>query len=185
MAPRNSRELTLKLAALACIAVLLGDRLVLTPMIRAWDVRTRRLRDLELTVGKGKALLAQEQHWRDRWAEEQRKLLPAGASEAEGTVVQALHRWARESGLRLTSVRPRGNQDVTRSQSLEIQAAATGSMGALARFLYAVETAPMALAVEDLELSAGKQGGENLTASFRLTGLVLTDRGGTPETGGT
>jgi len=176
MPEKSKRELFLKLAAVVCVCGLLGDRVILTPMVRLWDARTKRTRDLELALGKERALLAQDRHWSALWAREQKKLLPGRMSEAESLLLESLNRWARDSGLRLTSVRPRGRQDVPDFRSLEVQASATGRMSAIARFLYALETAPLALAVEDLEVAAGKQGSDSLSVNLRVTGLVAPEK---------
>ena len=185
MAAKIKRDTILKLAALVCVCGLLGDQLILTPMMRTWDARTRRIRELKLALGKEQALLAQKEHWRELWVREQKKLLPNRLADAEGMVLESLNRWAKESGVRITSLRPHGRQALADFRTVEIQAAAVGNMNAVARFLYALETAPMALAVEDLELAAAKQGGDNLTVNLRLTGLATPDKGAAPAGRGT
>ena len=58
--------------------------------------------------------------------------------------------------------------------TLECRADAFGSIQSLARFLYELERDPLALKVDELEITARDSEGQQLSLSVRFSGLLLT-----------
>ena len=183
--PTKRRQTTLVMVTGACLCIFAADRLLLTPSVRAWEQRTERIRELRVAIAKSESLLSQRGSWQERREAMRHHMLPAVPSRAEDVVVKSVDRWARDSGLQLTSLRPRLRVGGEERRLLEVSVAGTGSMATLSRFLFELETAPLALAVEELEISSRKQAGTSLQLSLRLTGLLeATDakRGRTEDT---
>ena len=172
--PTRRRQTMLLAGAAVCVCILAADKLFITPSVRAWDRRTERIRELQVAIAKSESLLSQRGRWRERREAMRERMLPAVPSEAEDVVVKSVDRWARESGLQLTSLRPRLRAGGEERSLLEVSVAGTGSMEAVSRFLFELETAPLALAVEELDISSRKQAGTSLLLSLRLTGLLQT-----------
>jgi len=178
------REAFLAFAAAACLVALVGDRLLLGPLTRAYEDRSSRIRALEIRVRRGRTLLAQEERWRGQRSEMATRMLPADASEAENVLLRGIDKWAATSGLRVTALQPRWQADGDGPDLLELRVAATGTMNSVVRFLFELETAPMALAVEDLDLTTRQKDGDTLTLNVRVTGLCASKRvGGLAEQG--
>lgn len=166
------RERLLLLLAGACIALFVLDRLLLTPLLTRWQGRAEELRRLRANAAQGAGIITQEARWL-RWRDTaENRLLPGEPAAAESILLTQVDAWARQSGLMVKTLRPRW-QDVKGQGSLpELQVAGTGSLSAVVRFLYQVETSPLALAVEHLELSAGSRDESSLRVELRISGLV-------------
>ena len=106
MDPKQRQKLLLVGAAL-CLVVFVGDRLVLSPLMAGYDKRKVRIAELRLSLEKGYLLLGREDGLRVRWEDMTDRCLPGEASAAETVVWKALDRWVGESGIALTSQKPR------------------------------------------------------------------------------
>ena len=82
----KNRQQFLIIAAVAAVALLAGDRLVLSPLLKAWGKRATRITELQKQIAGGKLLLQREQSIRSR---------------------------CRTAGLRFQPSRPSGNMTAT------------------------------------------------------------------------
>jgi hypothetical protein len=168
---RYGRERLLLGGAMACLVLFGFDRLALTPFLVAWRGRADEIQRLRLAVVQGAAIIAQESRWL-RWRDEtNRRLLPASPGAAESALLSQVDAWARGSGLTVNSLRPRWKVGARRARLLELQVAGTGSPGAVSGFLYQLETSPVALAVEQLQLVPRNPDGNELALELRVSGL--------------
>ena len=174
----EDRQKLLVILAIAGVALLASDKLLVTPLTGLWKEHARRISELRDNLDKGTALLAREQAIRDRWTSMQKSALPTDVSAAESKVLTAVERWTRASGITFTSIKPQWKQNGDDYKTLECRVDATGDMESLARFVYELERDPLALRVENLELSARDDNGQQLSLGVRFTGLVLTGEQG-------
>jgi hypothetical protein len=170
----KKREHILVLAAVICLGAWAGDRLVLTPLTKLWKQRSQKIADIERSLVKGRGLMARESDLRERWQAMKQNSLPADVSVAENLVLQSLDRWSRESRLGVQSLKPRWTTEEQDHKKIECRASTQGRIEAVARFLYELERDPLALRVEEIELSARDDSGRDLTLDVRFTGLLLT-----------
>ena len=77
-------------------------------------------------------------------------------------------------------------------REITFQAAGTGPMSAVARFLWRMETAPFPLRVEELQVGARREGTDDLSLQLRVSTLYLAaeqqrpaGKGAQPVNGGT
>ena len=169
------RELLLAACAILCIGALVGDRFVVTPLWGLWSTRTARIAGLTEQLEKGAILLDREDVMEGRWKDMKERALSAEVSVAENSVLMSVNRWVQESGLGVTSLKPRWTQDRKGPEELEVRIAARGSMGAIARFLFELEQDPMALNIEEAAIVARDDAGLALTLDLRFTALTLAD----------
>ena len=54
---QNKREKLLLSVAFLTVAILIGDRLVLGPLVNSWKIRNDKIAKLERDIAKGKTLL--------------------------------------------------------------------------------------------------------------------------------
>jgi hypothetical protein len=174
----DSRQKALAFVAIGAVALLAGDRLLITPLTGLWKGHANRISELRGNIGQGTSLLAREQAIRNRWDSMRKSALPTDASAAESKVLTAVERWTRASGITFTSIKPQWKQNADDYKTLECRVDATGDMESIARFVYELERDPLALRVEDLELAARDDGGQKLSLGVRFTGLVLTGEQG-------
>ncbi len=172
MNPQN-RQRTLVLVTVAALAVLIGDRFVLGPLVQTWKARTDRLATLRKQVAEGEVLLQRDRTLRDRWSAMRTNTLPAEPSAAENTLLKAFDRWSQESGVGIASIRPQWKRDGNDQITIECRADAFGTLASLTRFLFLLEQDPLAVRVESLELSTHDAQGQQLTLGIQVSGLVV------------
>jgi hypothetical protein len=93
---------------------------------------------------------------------------------AERKLLEAFQRWADRSNISVSSIQPTKRTEEDHI-SLECRANASGNVGALARFLYEIERDPMALRVENLEITSRDENGRTLAVALQVSGLILTE----------
>lgn len=167
------REKQLLLLAAISIGILLGDRLVVSPLTNLWRERSGSIQDLRLKVERGQALIDRDQAMRARWDEMMHEALSESRAKSENDVLAAVFRWAEESRIAFHGIKPTWREHEEGHFTLECRANATGSLESIARFLFALETDPLALKVESLELAHRDEQGETLRMNLLFSGLLL------------
>ncbi|MBI5091002.1 MAG: hypothetical protein HZB26_00995 [Candidatus Hydrogenedentes bacterium] len=174
MDPERRKRLLI-IAAAICIGAFALDRLVITPSFEYWNGRSAQIQELDKEIAESGGLLDREGELRQRWDTMKTQSLPKRVSDAESLVFQSVSRWASESKLSVTSLKPRWVKVPPMAQTLEIQLEGTGNIENLSKFLFALETDALPLRVEDLQVSAQDDKGEKLALSVRFSGLVLEE----------
>ena len=169
----KNRQQVLVLVAGLALALLMGDRLVLSPLVRSWTERTRRITQLRTDIAQGSLLLDREQTIRDRWESMRTNTLPENISAAESEVLQAFEHWSQISQISIANFKPQWKETDENYITLECRADAFGSIDALTRFLYNVERDPLALRIEAVEIAARDNNGSQLSLGLQVSGVTL------------
>lgn len=167
------RQRLLVWVAAAVLAVLLGDRLILTPAIKHWKARSARIADLRKKVSQGALLLDRARTIRERWASMQDNVLTNNLSAAENDLIKAFDRWSRDSGISVSAIRPQAKRGEDDAYTLECRADAFGSLSSIARFLYLLEKDPIALRIDSVELNRRDPQAQQLTLGLQVNALLL------------
>jgi hypothetical protein len=170
----NNRQQLLAVLAIGAIVLLLGDRLVLTPLTRSWKERTQKIASLRKSLAQGDLLLERDSRIRETWETMRTNTLPVNLSAAENEVLKGFNRWAEESRISISSIKPQWRRNTDDYMLLECRADTFGTMENLSRFLYEIEKDPLALRVESLEITARDNNGQQLAMAVQLSGLLLT-----------
>jgi hypothetical protein len=172
----QNRQQVLTIAAVVVVGLWAGDKLLVTPLTKAWRERNVRIVDLRKSVAQGSQLLDREAAIRERWQTMRTNALPNEVSLAEGRVLKAFDRWSEESRISITSVQPQWKQSAEEYMTLECRVDGFGSLSTITRFLYEIEKDPLALKVEQVTLSARDNEGSQLTLALQVSGLLLNAR---------
>lgn len=172
--PIKNRQQFLLIAAGAALVLLAGDRLVLSPLLKAWGQRAARLTELQKQITDGRLLQQREPSIRSRWQQISENTLPANTSAAEQQVFKAIDLWAQNSGVTIAAITPQWKQESDDYKTFECRVDVAGDLGKLSRFLYSVEREPMALKLESVELGARDKEGQQLSLGLQLSALALT-----------
>lgn len=178
----SKREKLMALAAGATVAVLVLDWVVLTPILdRRAELQAERDK-LVAELTEAQSLFQRQRLLGRTWREMLDAGLAAGLAQAESQMLHGLKDWSQESGLALSSVKP--GKVVERGGLLEMsfQAAGTGPMGAVARFLWRIETAPLPVRIQQVQLGARNEGVDALSLQVSLSVLCMPSPGA-PATG--
>jgi len=110
---------------------------------------------------------------RERWEEMQRRDLPEDGAEAENEVFKAVARWGRAGRITFTGLNPQWRVADDGYDTLECRASATGDQAGIAQFLEELETDPLAVRLENFEISAVDEQGRRLNLAVRFTALRI------------
>ena len=145
----------------------------MSPLVRSWKKRSERIAVLKRSLEKGDVLVDREMDLTRRWNDTNERSLTSEMSVAENRIMNSVSDWAGKSGLEISSLKPRrmfGEKDF---QKLEFRLSATGDLESVTRFPFELETDPLSLNLEDLEITARDNEGRNLALTVRFTGLIL------------
>jgi hypothetical protein len=167
----SKRERFIIAAAVIVVALLVLDRYVVSPLLECCD-RAAALKESKLAdIQRGQDLLARNREIGPKWREMIAGGLKRDPAEAESQILHAVGDWARDAGLKMSSVKPERMPDKRSLQEISFQAAGTGPMNAVARFLWRLETSKVPIRIKELQLGSRKEGTDDLTLQLRLSTL--------------
>ena len=169
----KNRQQFLAILAISAVALFAADKLIRAPLMASWQQRAAQIKSLRQKVADGHNWQQREEALRNRWQRMRSNTLPTNPSLAEQQVVKALDRWCRDSGINRDSFTPQWKKDSDDYTTLECRVEATGNINAVTRFLYDIESDPMALRLENVEVSTRDAEGQVLTLGLQLSALVL------------
>jgi Tfp pilus assembly protein PilO len=170
----KNRQKVLLIAAVACMSLLLGNWLLLDPLLASWKSRSERIDQLRQQVTQGAVLIDRERTIRDRWEGMRTNTLPANTSLAEQEFIKTFDRCAHDSGITIASYRPQWKQIGDDYSTYECRADLSGNIENLSRFLYELEKDPLSLKVESMEIATHDDKGQQLTLGIQISSLLLT-----------
>jgi hypothetical protein len=175
----ENRQKLLVIIAVVALALFLGNSVVYEPLKQSWLNRAKHIKELQQNVAVDKSLLRRKTEILARWDHMQTNVLPVNPSQAGNAILKAKDEWVRKSNVSLDGFSPQLKQDTTDQDSTnvvttwECRTDASGNMRSLMNFLWAVESDPMGVRLEDIEISAKDNAGEELTLGLTLSALVL------------
>ena len=170
----KNRQKVLLVVAVAGLSLLLGDWLVVEPLLRSWKGRSNRIAELKQQVAQGTVLVDREQAIRGHWEDMRTNTLPATTSLAEAEFIKTFYRCVRDSGISVVSFRPQWKQNGDEYMTYDCSADAAGNIEAVSRFLYEVEKDPLALRLDNLKITSRDDNGRQIALTIQISGLMLT-----------
>ncbi len=172
----NNRQQLLGLIAIGVVALLVGDRVIFSPLGRTWKERATRVAELKRSVTQGTQLLAREASLRARWEHMRTNTLSGEVSVAENEVLKAFDRWSQDSRIGITSINPQWKRNSDEYMTLECRVDAFGSLPAVTRFLYEIEKDPLAFKVDSVEITSRDDTGGQLGVGLQVSSLLLNPK---------
>ena len=175
----SNRQQLMGILAFAAVVLMVGDKVVFSPLVKGWKARAAQVTELKKSVSQGTMLLDREKSIRARWELMRTNALPGNMSAAEAQVFKAFERWSRASGVGISSInpQPQGRRSASDFVTFECRADAFGTLATLTRFLYEVEKDPLAVKVDLVELTARDKDGKQMTLGLQVSGLLLNPPG--------
>jgi hypothetical protein len=171
--PIENRQKLLLIVAIAAVALLGADSLLVTPLTKAWKSRQAHLTELRRQIAAGEVLKKREQTIRARWDQMSHRTLINNVSGADEQVYKAIDSWAQNTGVIINAITPQWKHDSDDYSTYECRIDATGDLSRLAQFLHKAERESLALKLEDIELAARDKEGQQLSLGLQFSGLVL------------
>jgi Tfp pilus assembly protein PilO len=169
----ENRQHILLVVTLSLLGLYATNLLLYGPMVKWWDARQAGIKELRQEVKDGKSLIRRESYIRGDWANMRTNALPNDPSQAEQQLLRSFNGWAADSGVNVSSVTPQWQNDQDDYSTLDCRVEASGDISSLSRFIYAIESDPMALQLASIELTASDDKGQQLTLGLDVNGLAL------------
>jgi hypothetical protein len=170
----NNRQRLLAILAGLIVGLFAADKLLFTPLTNGWKSRATALTQLRKSIDQGNMLIQREKLTRDRWNQIRSSTLPVNASQAEKEMLNAFEKWATDSQVSISSIRPQWKKGATDDYSvLECRVDASGTLDVISKFLYNIESSPMAVKMETVELTTRDNNGEQIALAVLISGVRL------------
>ena len=175
----SKRQHTLAFAAIACVVLLAGNSLVISPLMASWNARDKQLKDMQKQFSEGKRQIARDRDVRAQWENIRVNALPDDKSKAEGKVLDAFDRWANQSTIAVNGNRLTWKDgELSRNRqveyrTLECRVDATGSLPNLTKFLFEIEKDPIGMKVESIEVTSRDEGGQYLQLALQVSAVQI------------
>jgi hypothetical protein len=168
----NNRQQLLGILAGAALAILVGDRLIVTPLTRLWKERSAEISDTKKSVDQGAQLINRDAVIRERWDRMRTNMLSSDVSVAENQVFRAFERWSQGNRLTINGIKPQWKH-VDDYATLECRVDAVGALADVTRFLYEIEKDPLGLKLDLVEVTARDERGQQMSLALQVSGLQL------------
>jgi len=169
----NKRQQIMAVIAIALVALYVADKLVFTPLTNSWRARADRIAKLKEQVRDGSETRKRETVLRAQWDRMRTNTLASAKPEAESQMLKAFERWSQVGGVSVSSIRPQWKEAEEDYKTLECRADVSGTLPAIAHFLYQVERDPLGVKVDSLELTTRNNEGSQLALVIQVSGLLL------------
>jgi Pilus assembly protein, PilO. len=170
----DNRQKILIIAVAVMAAVLVGDKLIVSPLTKMWDKRQKEIAALRTKVTEGRALVRREDVLQERWREMRKNMLPNDSSRAQEQLLNAIQEWAQESSVSINAITPQWKEsDTDNYRTLVCRIDASGTLWMLSRFIYDIEKGPLGLKLESVDITSRDNTGRQISLGLQLSGLVL------------
>jgi hypothetical protein len=176
----SKRERMVGLIAGGVLGVLALDQLLVSPLLARKADADQRLTAALDDQKRATQVFQRDLARRREWKEIAGESLKVDAPAAESQLLNRVRDWAQEAGLGLTSLKPERNDREQGYQKLTIRATGTGTMRQTSRFLQSVQNADIPIRVNELQLTARREGTDDLNVSIAVATIYLP-----PEAPGT
>ncbi len=169
----EQRKKLLIIGAIAAVVILLGDKMLISPLTNLWQKRAKEIEFLEKDVMKGRALLEREDFLKRRWDDMIRESLPENQPAAESVVFTQLDEWARFSQFDVSSITPQWRDDEEDNLRYLVRIEGNGNMRSITDFLFAIDQKLLPIKVESVEMVSKDKRGTQVGVDLRISGLIL------------
>jgi hypothetical protein len=168
----SKRERILAIVTAAVVALLALNVFVVGPVGRRLQQTENQKQELLAQINEAQSLFERRRLAERKWQGALSDELRTDAS-AESRVARALDEWSGSARLTLTSVRPERMTGEKGLKEIVFAVAGSGSLDAVTRFLYQVETAKLPVKVKSMTLGSGSESGDNISLQLVLSALYL------------
>lgn len=169
----SQRERYIGIATVAVLGLLGLDRYVLTPLIDARQTVNAQVKEAIARHERADRLFQNARRLGPRWNDMVAGGLQSDVSEAESKALHALRDWAAESRLNLSSLKPERVDKLKRYHAINFRATGTGSMESISKLLYRIQTSKLPMRVTDLQITARREGTDDLSLQLGVSTIYL------------
>ena len=112
---------------------------------------------------------------RRKWMQMWQAGIPKMKSVSENQVLESVDRWASDSRISFTAIKPSWRTSDKGHLMLECRANGYGDLDEIVRFIHALESDSLALKVDTLELTQRDEKGSSIGMNVNFSGLLLPE----------
>lgn len=171
----TSREKIALLLAIAAVAILVADRYVLTPLAAKRTENKQLCSSMQAELEQSLSIMNRRKLLQVRWKEMLQGGLTDRPGQAESLVLRFLQESSKEAGLLLTSLQPEHSPAENQFGQIEFFISGSGSMRAVTRFLWHVETASLPLRVKTFQLGGNDENASQMSLQLTLSSIYIAE----------
>ncbi len=168
----TQRERIILIVTLLCVGLLIVSKFVVDPAQARLDEMEAQRQQLQGDLEEAQMLLGNRGTMQRKW----NTLVADGLrndAEAESKVLSDLGEWADNAGLSLSSIKPDRVASDKGLQEMIFTVAGKGTIGAVSRFLWQIETAALPARIRDMQLGSGSESESTMSLQLHLSVLYL------------
>jgi len=168
----SKRERIIAIVAVAAVGFLVLNKFLIGPIADRVNQLETRKQQLLVELNEAQNLFQRRRLLEKEW----KMVLADGLQnevEAESKIARAIDGWSREAMLTLSSVKPDRAASDKGLAEITFVVAGTGTLEAVAQFLWRVETAPLPIKVKDMQLGSSNESGQSMSVQLRLSAVCL------------
>ena len=175
----SKRERYIVIGTVIVVGVLALDRLFLTPLLEHRADTNLKILKEKGTLDRANGLLTNQSRVRRKWNEISGTTLRMDGANAESQIIRAVNDWAQDAGLNVSSVKPeRAEKEKikdkeTQFMKITFRANATGTMAAISKFLFRLQTSKVPIRVTDLSINTRRDGVDDLSLDLGISTIYL------------
>ncbi len=175
----KKRETLIGLLAFGLILLFIGDRLIFSPLYDRWKSNSEQIEQLVMQIDKAEKTIQLKKSVHAELLRMRKMALPKERSKAESQLLSQLADWSGSSGFQTDTTKPtylsKRVEGYESFPTIELKTSGKGDMEQIVRFLHTLETAPVAVAIESLKITARDEDLDNLTLSITISGPLETE----------
>ncbi|MFI5001925.1 MAG: hypothetical protein ACHQK9_18750 [Reyranellales bacterium] len=170
----SKRERYVAIGVLAAIGIFGLNYYFVEPLLAAKSDLDQKIAEKKDEASKERKLIAESRSKGPLWSTMQNNgLRRQDASEAEAPLLSSVRDWATEARMVLVSVKPERSDKEKDFQKLTVRVTGNGRMSEISWFLWRIQTATIPAKVSDMQLSAHKEGTDELTLQVGISTAYL------------
>ena len=170
----SRRERYIVICTAIVVAALVLDRYAVAPILRRADQVQTEKQTLLGDLKHAKSLLDRKKATEAKWKEMASGGLKANAPDTENALLHSIREWAQDANLTLATMRPERVVAKGHAPEVAVMIVGTGPMSAVARFLSRVQNCPQPVKMQEVLLTARREGTDDLSLQLRLSALYLS-----------
>ncbi len=180
----SKRERYIALASAAAVAILALDYFLLDPYLAQRDAIASERDATTAAQNDASDTLQKQNKLKKVWAEMQAGGLKSSESEAESQVLNAVIKWADESGIALDALKPERSTEEGKFQVISFTITGEGKMSQVARLMWAMETASIPVRVNEMQVNPKREGADDLSVRLSFSTLCMPPDSDAKSNGG-
>lgn len=170
------REKYITIITVIAVLLLAADKTIISPMLEKREALSKELADAQNELEQSVSIVKRKASIEEQW----NRLLAGGltndAQRLESDVLRYLKDKSLECGVSLSSLQPEIKTSKSNMGLMEFSVSASGTMSAVSKFLWFIETSPLPIAVINMQIGSADETASKMNLQVRLSSVYLAGK---------